>query len=216
MIADLIDRFLHNVNSAPGHSHLYGDFDFIIDRIVAYRNGGGLTRLTADRILAAVACLTDENMFGGRPNTGMWETYFSKCMTNAHRLLKEYTCFDGYMSFCPAGYCNKFLDAFRYMYDNWKRADEYYPEWCFHFESMASLSAEMFYLTADSSAHINEDLLDCPEDEVFTWLISGFSKSASPEADRILQMYVADEEAWVRQLAQKLVDEREERLRRHR
>jgi len=53
-----------------------------------------------------------------------------------------------------------------------------------------------------------EKLLDHPDDRVFTWLLSGFSKSASPRIDQILMDFMNDDEEWVRVLAKELIHKR--------
>ena len=86
--------------------------------------------------------------------------------------------------------------------------DKIYRRWHTHFEEMACQASEMFALTADAYANVQKDLLNNPDDRVFTWLLRGFSMSVSPVVDQILNYYREDDEAWVQELAKKLLDER--------
>jgi len=156
-ITKSLDQFIHHIDSMPGHSHLYDEFDSILASIKLFReNNPALPRVLAYSMRSAVTCLVHENMKGRRPWNGEWETYFSKCMSNAHRLTKEMSLFDAYMHFCPSGYCNQFLDAFMHMDGHMRAVEEHAPRWGFRFEAIAALAAEMFFLTADSSALVME------------------------------------------------------------
>jgi hypothetical protein len=167
-----------------------------------------MTEDLAREILATVDILFGENNVGRRPWIGNWETYFRKCMEDAKTLLKEAACFVAFPSFCSLGYCNKFLDAFRLMDGLDRNYEEDYPRWSTHFAHLASLAAEMFSLVADSAASVDTGFLEHPSDRVFTWLLSGFAKSESPQAGELLNGYLEDDEAWVRRLAEGLLHER--------
>lgn len=76
------------------------------------------------------------------------------------------------------------------------------------FDYLAALAAEMFSLVADSAAKVEPELLYHPDDRVFTWLLKGYSKSSDPKATELLEEYLNDDEAWIRQLAKSLIIER--------
>ena len=200
--------FRSHVEHAPGHSHLYGEFDSILATLEEIRGSGGiLTAELAHETLTTVDLLLQENSVGRRPWTGGWEEYFGKCMEDANGLLKEFSAFENCSAFCPAGYCNRFLDSFAYMDHQDRQHDERYPSWSRHFASLASLAAEMFSLVADRQARINEEFLEHPDDNVFTWLLTGYAKSKTSEARVLLTRYLNDEEPWVRRLVRTLLDE---------
>lgn len=138
---------------------------------------------------------------GRRPWTDNWETYFAKCMENATRLIREYSAFPDSSTFCPAGYCNRCLDAFAHMDRHDQECREHYPQWSRHFARLASFAAEMFSLVADSEARIERAFLEHPDDAVFTWLLTGYAKSGTARAHELLVEHLRDEEAWVRRLA---------------
>ena len=112
-----LGRLRTDIENAPGHSHLYGEFDGVLADVKRYREiGARMTPGLAQEIRTTVDLLVDENMAGRRPwSTDNWETYFSKCMADAHSLLMEFALFEGYRAFCPLGYCNRFLSAFEHM-----------------------------------------------------------------------------------------------------
>jgi hypothetical protein len=83
--------------------------------------------------------------------------------------------------------------------------EEREPRWSQHFARLASLAAEMFSLTADKEAYIEEKLLEHDNDAVFTRLLTGYAKSAKSKVREILQGYLEDEETWVRRLARELI-----------
>jgi hypothetical protein len=205
-----LGRLRNEVANAPGHSHLYGEFDGILGDFRRHRGSGvGITSSLAQEIRTTVDLLLEENMVGRRPwSTGGWETYFSKCMEDAHSLLKEFALFLDYRAFCPLGYCNRFLTAFEHMDRHAREYEERYSHWSRHFARLASLAAEMFSLVADSAARVEAAFLDHPDDNVFTWLLSGYARSRKPEAAKVLDGYLTDDEAWVRRLAEKLIYER--------
>ena len=208
-IIGALGRLRSHVEHAPGHAHLYGEFAGILADIAGYRRSGGdLTEALAREILTTVDLLFRENMVGRRPWTGDWETYFARCMEDANGLLKEFGSFAGSAAFCPLGFCNRFLDAFAHMDRHDREYEERYPRWSRRFARLASLAAEMFSLVADSAGRVQGDFLEHPDDSVFTWLITGYAKSETPAARELLQRYLADDEAWVRQLARNLIQER--------
>ena len=205
-----LGRLRNDVENAPGHSHLYGEFDAVLGDLKRHRDtGADMTLSLAKEIRATVDLLLDENMAGRRPwPTGNWETYFSKCMDDAHSLLKEFVLFPDSRAFYPLGYCNRFLAAFEHMDRHDREYEENYPHWSRHFARLASLAAEMFSLFADSVARVEAAFLEHPDDSVFTWLLSGYAKSREPEAAVLLDGYLRDDEAWVCRLAKKLIYER--------
>ena len=163
----------------------------------------------AQEIRTTVDLLVDENMAGRRPwSTDNWETYFSKCMADAHSLLMEFALFEGYRAFCPLGYCNRFLSAFEHMDRHDREYEDSYPNWSRHFARLASLAAEMFSLVADSAARVEAAFLEHPDDSVFTWLLSGYARSQEAETAEVLDRYLKDDEEWVRRLAESLICER--------
>ena len=215
-ITDSIILFKNHIDSAPGHKHMYDEFDKIIHNLSGYRkNGGSLNAYLAKVIFDTIECLLWENSQGRRPFLGMWETYFAACMRNSHRLLTEVSLFIDYRQYIPNEFCNKCLDMFihmdRFVQEFELREFELRRRWLAHFKAMARQAAEMFSLTADSGANLNEKLLDDPDDDIFTWLLRGFSMSVSPDAEQILNNYMEDNEAWVRSLAIGLFDERKKR-----
>jgi hypothetical protein len=108
--------FRDHVACAPGHAHLYGELDGIVARLAGFRSdGGALTAHLAAGILVTVDLLLQENAVGRRPWPGERETYFARCMEGANRLLKEVALFADFATFCPAGYCNRFLGSFAQM-----------------------------------------------------------------------------------------------------
>lgn len=105
-----------HIEHAPGHSHMYGEFNAILSYLMLYRDGGGeMTDNLANEILATINLLIRENMIGRRPWAWNWETYFGKRMDNACRPVKVFTSFPDYVAFLPCGYCNRLLDAFVHM-----------------------------------------------------------------------------------------------------
>ena len=206
-IASDFRLFRTRVERAPGHGYLYHDFGAILRRLTQFRtNSGSLEESLAQEILSTVDLLLRENSVGRRPWPGNWETYFAKCLENAHGLLKEFTAFASFRAYCPRGYCNRCLHAFALMEGLERQYEENYPQWSRHFAGLASLSAEMFSLVADDSASVDRHFLEYPDDAVFTCLLTGFARSESPEAMAILNEYIEDDEAWVRQLARGLLD----------
>lgn len=167
-----------------------------------------MTDALAHEILATVDLLVQENMVGRRPWTGGWETYFSKCIEDANALLKEGATFVSFETLCPLGYCNRFLDAFAHMDRHERELEDKHPNWSTHFAHLAALAAEMFSLVADAAARVQAEFLEHPDNRVFTWLLSGYARSESAEADELLNGYLTDDEAWVRQLAKRLMQER--------
>lgn len=194
---------------ARGHNHLYGDFDDVLGDLMRYQKAGGvMTENLAREALATIDLLLQENIAGRRPGTGNWETYFGKCMDDAHRLVHGLALFPGFATFLPRGYCNRFLDAFAYMDHQDREYEDRHPRRSMHFAGLAMLAAEMFSLLADSAASVKDDFLDHPDDKVFTWLLSGYAKSEAPEAVELVNGYLADDEPWVQRLAERLLQER--------
>ena len=210
----IILSFTNHISQAPGHKHLYDEFDEIIHSLNVYRNRGeNLTYPLASSIFNAVDSLLRENMEGQRPWSEGMETYFAKCMANSYQMMKEVSSFDNYRQFMPNGFCNKCLDMFIHMDKYVVEFTEYHDDKTYrilhtHFDNMACQAAEMFALTADTYANVQKDLLNNPDDSIFTWLLRGFSMSISPVADQILHFYTEDDEQWVQELAKKLLDER--------
>ena len=64
----------------------------------------------------------------------------------------------------------------------------------------------MFAMVADQNARVDEQHLEHPDDIVFTWLLTGYAKSKTSRARDLLAKYLDDEEAWVRLVAQRLLD----------
>jgi hypothetical protein len=209
-IANDLSLFRMRVEHAAGHGYLYNDFDAIVGRLAQFRiDGGSLDEGLAREILSTVDLLLRENGVGRRPWTDNWETYFEKCLENAHRLLKDFAVFATFRAFCPRGYCNRCLDAFAHMERHVREYEQNYPEWSRHFARLASMAAEMFSLVADDSASVDRTLLEHPDDAIFKWLLTGYARSESPESLKILDEYLEDDEVWVRQLARTLLGKRE-------
>jgi hypothetical protein len=208
-IASGLRSFRIRVEHAAGHGHLYRDFDAIIACLTQFRtNGAILDEGLAQEILNTVDLLLRENSVGRRPWTGNWEPYFAKCLEDAHRLLSGFTAFATFRAFSPRGYCNQFLDAFAHMDRHDHEYERSQPEWSRHFARLASLAAEMFCWVADGCASVDRRFLEHRDKAVFTCLLTGFARSESPEALDILSEYLKDDEAWVRQLARALLDDR--------
>lgn len=197
--------FRHQLERAPGHAHLYAEFEAVLARIAAFRaEAPALDADLAANMLMTVDALLKENEVGRRPWTGEWETYFAKCLENAARLLKAFSAFEGSRGFCPSGYCNRFLDAFVHMDRLERECAERQPRWSRHFSHLAAMAAELFALVADKDARVDEQLLEHPDDAVFTWLLTGYAQSGTSQARVVLQGYLDDEEPWVRRLAGQL------------
>jgi hypothetical protein len=204
-----LERLRTRVEHAPSHDQLYDECDGILRGLARYRTDGGvMTAPLAREMLVTSELLLRENMAGRRPWTDGWETYFSKCMEYAARFLREYTSFKSVSTSCPLGYCNQFLDAFAHMDRHDKECEERYPRWSKHFANLAALAAEMFSLVADSAARVETDFLDHSDDRVFTWLLNGYAQSEAPTADAVLTECLTDDEAWVRRLAESLMQKR--------
>jgi hypothetical protein len=78
--------------------------------------------------------------------------------------------------------------------------------WIEHFTKLAAIAAEMFSLVADAKARIEERFLEHPDDRIFTWLLTGYAKSMTPRADELLNRYLRDDEAWVRELSRAVLE----------
>lgn len=207
-IIDALRNLRNQVEYAPGHQHLYEEFDEVLRNLVRYRDAGGLlTPTLAREMLATIDLLLQENMVGRRPWTGNWETYFAKCMDDAYQLVQVFASFADSATFRPPGYCNRFLGAFAHMDRHDREYEERQPRWSKHFANLAIKAAEMFALLADSAAMVKADFLEHPDDRVFTWLLSGYAKADAPEAITLLREYLSDDEAWVQRLAERLLQE---------
>ncbi len=205
-IIGLLKTLQSRVASAPGHSHLYEEFNVILTGLASFRAAGGMpTAALASEILAAVDILLKENGVGRRPWAGAWEEYFGKCMEDACRLLNEFSLFGEFDAFLPVGYCNQFLDAFGHMDQLACEYEATHPSWSRHFADLALRAAKMFSLVADQDARIEMAFLENPNDAVFTSLLTGYAKARTAEANKLLQAYVNDKDAWVRELAVSLL-----------
>ena len=197
--------FRNHILFAPGHDHLYGEFDSILNDIVTFRqNGHHLDYSLAYEILRTVSLLNKENDQGRRPWTGNWESYFAKCVENALRLLKEYCRFAEYEKLVTHSYCSRFLNTFSNMDHFYEHYAEYNRDSLSnHFLSLARMAAEMFSLVADNNAIIDEKMLEHPDDVVFTHLLTGFARTR--KAKELVLSYTYDDESWVRHLASQLI-----------
>ena len=199
--------FRNKIETSPGHAHLYSLFDQIMAHLVDFRETHqNCNSELAMEIINTISALVKENSEGRRPWEGGWEYYFEKCMENAYRLMKEFELFPDFMSYCPRGWCNTFLNAYKYMDGDADIFEEHKNKWVTHFYRLASMAAEMFCIIADENVIILAELLECPDDQVFTWLLTGYAKSRSPTGKVIIEQYVDDEELFVRVLAKNLLN----------
>jgi hypothetical protein len=196
-----LKKFRLDVTNASGDNHLYKPFDSILDDIsTARKKEIPLDDKTAVEILETIKLLVEENAKGRRPWTGNWELYFEQCMDNAVRLLREYCSFQDHEKYIPKSYCRQFqdslyaMDRFAQVYADYK--DKHLQ---LHFLHLAVMAAEMFSMTADETAGIDEKALETQDDGMFTYLLTGVAKTG--KAKELLLRYCEDEEAWVRDLA---------------
>jgi len=201
-----ITQFRLDIEITSGHVHLYEQFNEILKELNKFQVQNNLDEELSKEIIAAVDLMVTENDKGRRPWDGCWEVYFTKCLNNSLLLLREFTAFPNWQKYCPMGYCNRFLHSFRMMDNLAQHYDERDElQWVRHFGKLAAIAAEMFEMVADEYAEIVEELLEHPDDRIFSLLLSAYSKTKSDRARELLGEYLDDEENWVRELARNLL-----------
>jgi hypothetical protein len=180
---------------APQHRSIAQPFDELLARLDAYRKlGGALESRLATEIFLLVERFLDENNKGRRPWRDEWENWFWRCMRNAHALLDVVRRFPEFPDRLPLGFSG--------------RVDHVFELNCFYeeeYEDLARYGAQIFAWTAEPGTVCSESWLEHPDDEVFTLLLTGLARGKAGRAQ--IARFLDDDEAWVRALARRLLDE---------